>query len=591
MGLCPICEAIGPTGQACASAPCTRLGVHMVPDAEARRHKALPVAQVEPLVGTFVGEFLVLRKLGRGGFGRVLLGLQRPLYELHAAIKLLDVEALRPADRSTLIQKFEYEARTLARLRHPNIVGLLQYGTTSGQPFLAMEFVPGSRTLGTEVRTRAVQRAGFDIATVCRVVDQILRALEIAHNQGIIHRDIKPDNIMLEEVDGDRFHVKLVDFGLAKSFVERQETSHIAGTLSYMPPEQLTARNLGPWSDLYAVGVITFELVTGRRLFPEPQEALLAHKHDPNDDPIGRRKDVELPASLVAFFRRAIAHAPDDRFRSAAEFRVALATIAQSAESSFDRARDFSDLIPSNEISHVKRELERLESERRLLQIEREKVQHDRVLLSAALGSLSPPPLPVAHEVDAKMPSWFVGDADPVRRRARWPLALGALVVLGAAIPVAVQLSKSSAGPPREGLRATLDLAADGAAPGVAASERDGENGAESDSVSDAESDSESDSENDVAHDADDVGTGDTGDASDAEDPTGPMIGDVSGATARPVEGPVTRRVTAPRERPDVSGGMDATGVRGAADAGVRLAPDVRAPLPTSEPLIIELPH
>ncbi len=292
-----------------------------MPAEDAAQFKATPATQAESLVGTFIGEYLVLGRLGRGGFGRVLLGLQRPHFKLRAAIKLLETDGVEASLRRGMLEKFDNEAQALAMLRHPNIVSLLRFGRLAGEPFLAMELVPGARTLSSV--TAAREGTPFEPSVVQRIVDQLLRGLDVAHRAGIIHRDLKPDNVMLEEIDGDPWHLKIVDFGLAKDYRLRQETSVVVGTLAYMAPEQLACIALGPWTDLYAVAVLAFELITGRYLFDGSQLEMMRQKSEPFARADVAEVIATLPARLQKFFARALAADPKRRFRTVAELRAA----------------------------------------------------------------------------------------------------------------------------------------------------------------------------------------------------------------------------------------------------------------------------
>ncbi len=366
-GICPFCDATGPIGSPCRTRGCKARELHFLPPEYAGEVQRTPPGELEQLVGTFVGEYLILRRLGRGGFGRVLLGLQRPLFELRGAIKLLDPDNGRAEVRAIFLEKFENEARTLAVLRHPNIVALLQYGVTEQRPYLVMEYIPGSRTLATEIGQRVLRNEGLDVPTIRRIVDQVLRALEAAHKKGVIHRDLKPENIMLEEVDGDPWTVKLVDFGLAKVLDDSQQTGIVLGTLPYMAPEQLFATNLGPWTDLYAVGVVVFELMTGRRLFTSGNAEILALKRDPTFDPGERIKDLDLPPALVTFFKKALATTPAKRFQSTSELRTAIGAIFDANAETLVFHRDLRGLVDSSEILKLRAEVARAQSERQEL--------------------------------------------------------------------------------------------------------------------------------------------------------------------------------------------------------------------------------
>ncbi|MCC6620801.1 MAG: serine/threonine protein kinase [Deltaproteobacteria bacterium] len=424
-GQCPNCQARGAIGAPCVAPSCAGRGLHHIPLADAERGMKLPASQVEPLVGTMIGDFLIVQRLGKGGFGRVLLGLQRPLFRLRGAVKLLEVEATTEKLQRVFSEKFENEARTLAILRHPNIVGLLQYGTFEDRSFLAMEYIPGSRTLSTEIGLRAVQGSGLDPQVIRRIMAQTLRGLEAAHREGIIHRDLKPDNIMLEEIDGDPWNVKIVDFGLAKVVLERRDTSMVMGTFAYMAPEQLDGRNLGAWTDLYAVGVILFELVTGRRLFSGPADEVLGRKRDPDFDPVEQVEDLELPLPVTALLRRALAFEPTARFQSAAELREALELVLSAGENTSAFQQNLSGLVDRDEISKLRREGARIQSERLRLAEEQRRLDDAKRRLTSERQAIA------AHAT---------GLASEGRSRAGrgrwWAVGVIALVLGGGAVAV-----------------------------------------------------------------------------------------------------------------------------------------------------------
>ncbi|MCB9543918.1 MAG: serine/threonine protein kinase [Myxococcales bacterium] len=309
-GLCPTCEDPGPIAAPCARPACQRRGYHCIP------HAYLPDRHAhDAFVGQKWGDYLLVRKLGAGGVGAVYLALQCPLL-METALKLFPTTASSPA----LAGRFEAEASALARLRHPNIVRLLQFGHHDGQPFLVMEYVPGGTTLHD-----AMQR-GIDHDTAIDIVCQTAAGLAAAHHEEIVHRDIKPANIMLQSLPGQSgWFVRLVDFGLAKFTDAGASTQIMAGTPTYMAPEQITKRGIGPWTDWYALGAITFELLTGQRAFPRGSvERTMLLKLDPTYDPIDQIPDRALPAPLVAFFRRVLAFDAAARPATGAEFVAAL---------------------------------------------------------------------------------------------------------------------------------------------------------------------------------------------------------------------------------------------------------------------------
>lgn len=188
-----------------------------------------------------------------------------------------------------------------------------------------MEYVDNARTLKHEIRRRIRHSEPFDIPTLHHIFDDILNALEAAHTQQIIHLDIKPTNIMLQRITGDPHHVRILDFGLSR-LLEAQDldAGTISGTPAYMAPEQILDDEIGPWTDLYSVGILLFQLLTGRRPFPggDSQE-IIGLKLRSDFDPLSQLPD-SAPFYLRAFFRRALAREKADRYRSVTEFRTAL---------------------------------------------------------------------------------------------------------------------------------------------------------------------------------------------------------------------------------------------------------------------------
>jgi formylglycine-generating enzyme required for sulfatase activity len=204
------------------------------------------------------------------------------------------------------------------------VVRLFQYGTHGNQPFLVMEFVEGARTFKDAMAEVAARGEDFTPGAIRRIIGQIIDGLEAAHARGIVHRDIKPENVMLQRVEGNDAFVRIVDFGLAKDVSESNETSVAMGTPVYMAPEQVDRHNIGPWTDWYAVGVMVFELLTGRRPFAgRTQREILARKLDPAYDATEAIADLEMPEAVLGFLRRALARDPDGRWRTAQQFRTA----------------------------------------------------------------------------------------------------------------------------------------------------------------------------------------------------------------------------------------------------------------------------
>ena len=332
-GLCPNCDAEGIVGDPCTERGCRKRGYHHIPKPYADKLASSQHATMEPVIGRKVGDYLAVDVIGQGGFGKVYLALQMPIL-METALKLMDrTDIDNDKLAATLLTKFEGEAQALAKLFHPNIVRLLKYGAHAGIPFLVMEYVKGGRTLKKVTTDLAQTGDRFEPSVIRHVLRQVVDALDAAHQLKIVHRDIKPENIMLQAVAGNDQLVRILDFGLAKFVAERQETSMAMGTPVYMAPEQWTRKNIGPWTDLYAVGVLAFELLTGRKPYPgRTNQEVMAQKLDPAYDPTFQIKDLRAPNAVFLFLRRSLARDPENRYRTAEEFRSALNEMVDEVE-------------------------------------------------------------------------------------------------------------------------------------------------------------------------------------------------------------------------------------------------------------------
>ncbi|MFO0746448.1 MAG: serine/threonine-protein kinase [Myxococcota bacterium] len=335
-GLCPGCEDPGPVATRCPRGVCSRRALHFVPP------EYVGPAAPDPLIGRMVDSYLVVKLLGAGGFGKVYLALQLPIL-MRAAVKILHRGGDDAAEQRRVAAKFLAEARALGTLSHPNIVRLLQFGAFDDTAYLAMEFVEGGTTLRDLVQRRAAARDPLSHAEVGVILRQLLDALEAAHARQIVHRDVKPENIMVQSLPGHPLFVRVLDFGLAKFVSEQTETSSAIGTPVYMAPEQVLRRHIGPWTDVYAVGALAFELFTGRRPHQgETVHEIFARKLDSAVDPLAEAGDLGLPEPAAAFFRHALAFDHTARIQDVpacrAELELALrALVARDAD--LERAR------------------------------------------------------------------------------------------------------------------------------------------------------------------------------------------------------------------------------------------------------------
>lgn len=338
-GICPNCEArTGPVGDPCPSDVCRRKDYRFIPTSwyqSAREFAARKHRPLDPLLGRSIDRYLLAGKIGEGGMGAVYLALQRPLNR-EVALKVISGLEMT----QTTIARFEREARAISVLDHPNIVKLYDYGVGALEfrvPYMALEYVKHGRTLRRALAQMRQESGGAPIPgdVVLSVFSQVLHALGTAHMVGIVHRDMKPDNIMLAPVLGNPTFVKVLDFGLAKAVADVSgfdgtvsHTGQFLGTPYYMAPEQAPRRTGQPEvdgrADLYAVGVMLFEVFTGVRPFEggTPLE-VMAKKVDPGYRPLDLAEARGLPRPLKSFLERALAPRPGDRFAGAEEMLAA----------------------------------------------------------------------------------------------------------------------------------------------------------------------------------------------------------------------------------------------------------------------------
>jgi beta-lactam-binding protein with PASTA domain/predicted Ser/Thr protein kinase len=258
------------------------------------------------------GRYRVLRRLGSGGMADVYLVEDQQLGR-RVALKLLYRHL---AEDVQFVERFRREASSAAGLQHPNIVSIFDRGEWDGTYYIAMEYVEG-HTLKDIVRERgpAPPEAAVD------VVLQILRALRFAHQRGVVHRDIKPQNVLIDE-DG---RVKVTDFGIARAGAsDMTETGSIMGTAQYLSPEQAQGRPVDARSDLYSIGIVLYELLTGRVPFDAESPVSVALKQVSEPPVPPREIDPTLPAALEGVVLRALEKDPARRFADADEFIEAL---------------------------------------------------------------------------------------------------------------------------------------------------------------------------------------------------------------------------------------------------------------------------
>lgn len=268
-----------------------------------------------PDIPEFIGKFRIEGLLGKGAMGVVYKAVD-PDIERTVAIKLVRTDLLDGADRAHYIARFRNEAKMVGRCIHPNIVGIHDFSTHEGSPFLVLEFVDGKH-LG-----RAYRRGTrIDLPTTGRIVLEVLKALSYAHAFGVVHRDIKPANILLTTADA----IKVTDFGISRVLAsDATMSSVLVGTPCYMSPEQCLGDAVDARSDIFSMGSVLYEMLSGGRCFDAPNFVATAHQilhREP--DPLGALRP-DLPAAVAGIVATALAKRPEDRFQSAAEMGQAL---------------------------------------------------------------------------------------------------------------------------------------------------------------------------------------------------------------------------------------------------------------------------
>ncbi|HNV68441.1 MAG TPA: protein kinase [Candidatus Ozemobacteraceae bacterium] len=264
--------------------------------------------------GDTVQQYHVLRELGRGGMAVVFLaddtGLQKKV-----AIKALPPNLTHEPE---LTRRFLQEARLAAALTHPGIITIHTVGATpQGQPFFVMEYLPGDRLSGK------LQQGPLPIPEATRIMRETLAALGYAHARKVIHRDIKPDNILFR----DDHSVVIADFGIAKATMSSQAmtaTGMIMGTPHYMSPEQCRGDTVDHRSDLYSCGIVLFHMLTGKLPFTGDGMHALMYAHLRQAPPIPSHLNAQVPKALDAVVLKALAKNPDERFANADAFLQAL---------------------------------------------------------------------------------------------------------------------------------------------------------------------------------------------------------------------------------------------------------------------------
>ncbi|HLY49625.1 MAG TPA: protein kinase [Solirubrobacteraceae bacterium] len=261
------------------------------------------------LLGTLLsGRYRLEARIGAGGMSTVYCALDETL-ERRVAIKLLNREVSSDSDE---LERFRREARAVAQLSHPHIVGVIDAGEDEGRPYIVFEYIEG------ETLKERIRRLGrLPVPEAVAYAIEIARALGAAHARHIVHRDVKPQNVLIDE-EGS---AKVTDFGIARTLDEEGLTAdgRVIGTTDYVSPEQALGHQVTGQSDLYSLGIVLYEMLTGEVPFKGESQVAVAMKHVREDLPDVQRVRPEISAALAAVVDRATAKQPADRYRDDAE--------------------------------------------------------------------------------------------------------------------------------------------------------------------------------------------------------------------------------------------------------------------------------
>src|SRR5919109_4444535 len=355
------------------------------------------MAVSDTLIGTvFDGRYRIERKLGTGGMADVYLAEDQELGR-RVAIKILND---RHAADDQFVERFRREAKNAAGLSHPNIVSVYDRGTAEGTYYIAMEYLDGR-----SLKELIVSRGPAPVKTAVEYARQILAAVGFAHRHGIVHRDIKPHNVL---VTGDDGRLKVTDFGIARSGASQMtEVGSIIGTAQYLSPEQARGSPVDHTSDLYSVGVVLYEMLTGQVPFTgdTPLEIAMKHLSEVPTPPSELRPEV--PHDLDSVVLRALAKDPADRYQSAEEM-----------DSDLGRVREGLPVDPETETAATA-------------------VLSGAGVMAAAPTSVMTRPAPVAPvrtvpPGGAPPAGYYRYEGPPRRRRPVWPWVLSLLLLAAA---------------------------------------------------------------------------------------------------------------------------------------------------------------
>lgn len=347
--------------------PVFELGLKLLVDPELKSaERASTEGEPDKLIGTTVDDrYEVVEMLGSGGIGDVYRARDRKILLRTVVIKVLKDSSL---SKPWVVAKFEREIEALTKIADAGVVGVIDAGKLpDGKPYLVMEYVEGS-DLREFLRERDSANRRLAFEEVAEIVRQVGRTLTSAHEAGVIHRDLKPANIMLRRNASGDFQVKVIDFGIAKitspAVFDTTTTGLMIGTVAYMAPEQLEAKKVTPASDVYALGIIAYEMITGNKPFNPESPTLLPQFQRAGVNVPPRALRPGLPLAAQAAILKALSYEVASRYQRARDFGDALAEaltadepVVQTAEDSVTPVEDKRDPSSSSGKSTAPRHL------------------------------------------------------------------------------------------------------------------------------------------------------------------------------------------------------------------------------------------
>lgn len=282
--------------------------------------------------GTELGGFIIEAMAGRGGMGVVFRALQRQP-DRTVALKVIAAEL---AEDPKFRARFERESSIAAQIEHPNVIPVHAVGEADGVLYIAMRFIDG-----TDLRALLAHEGRLEPRRAATIVDQIAQALDAAHSHGLVHRDVKPANILVQTLGG-REHVYLTDFGLSRHVegsVGLTGTGAFVGTIDYVAPEQARGERVDARTDVYSLGCVLFQALTGTVPYPLENDLAKLYAHDSRPPPSALERAPDIPPQFEAVLARGMAKSPDARYLSAGDLgRAALAAAAGTSLSRAERS-------------------------------------------------------------------------------------------------------------------------------------------------------------------------------------------------------------------------------------------------------------